>query len=234
MRNLEIKLNKVTAILYLGFFLGILSLASCGKDDDDNAGIQTPATRVAERNAVADESRADFEKRTEKELSDLRARLSELQRRDSIQTNKEISALNAQRRAEVEKAIQDANQRYEAIKKSETDLVAQRLQVHESVEAARLRLDDLNNRQKFEDEVLDRVSKIDVRVQNLQNQAKRATGDMKAKLQNDWTNLKTKRDEIVQRFNEFRTSSNAKWQEVKANLDESFNSLESKYSDLFK
>lgn len=158
-------------------------------------------------------SGCDSSKVDEKDISDQKARISELEK--DLQAAKE----------EKQKAIDNASDesRQEAEEKI-TDLEAK-------LQEERDQLAAMQDRYKFENQMVNNLEEMDANIDTLEEQADEATGDREVELRKRIAALKTRREQLRDKLTDLRAASGNEWATLKNETEEAWNEASTSVKD---
>jgi len=225
------------------FGLGLAALvAGCGKSDSSAGDRAKSATDTATKKAGdmkdavigKEETRSELESRLSRVSTEYRAKIDQLENKQSTETVQEFIDANKRRIDSLKLSLHEANMTLEDLKKSsDADWKAKRDLSTHAFENTKSKIENAEEREAFRLSVRQKLTRIENKIESLQMDAANATAEAKSKIEEQRTMLEEKYTAVKADYAEFQTAAEDKWSNFKDGMSKSFKEISEAFKGLF-
>jgi chromosome segregation ATPase len=210
-------------------FAGMFFITACGDNDDSN---KNPTKSLSKDLARA--SRTDAEALLSAQVSEMETRMSLLSVRIKDEARAETRLANEDRFDSLQASVNETRTSLKALKaSSDRDWESQKAKTIKSVEKTRSKIDSTFDRLDFQEEVAEKLTKIEKKMDQLKADAAGANAKTRKEIEKSQEALEAQYAELKDDFEDFQKSSDDEWTQFKDRMSKSFSELSKGFKGLF-
>lgn len=211
------KFWKVAKVLSLMGLIGISqNMIRAGADDKDQ------------------EVRKKFEESVNAQLTELKQKVGELEKQRDAVADTNIKNSITRRIETMKQGLSDTENKFNELKKTiASDWNKKKDEVEASMNDIKGKVQSELERRNYEGQVNEKLQKINAKLDSLSDKASKLKGKLKKEAEEELNSLKAHSEKLKLKFDEFRLSTDMKWDKFKEDIEAVFNDLVKSFKDLF-